>query len=106
VYQMPTKETSKVQELIEKFGGWAAIALISLLGFMYQSDRANTQAEIRGLEKQIASQSGSIRRLQEGKVSREEFKTVQEQWIRETQGMRQDLRELTSALRIDLNKTQ
>lgn len=31
----PAGGDSKVQQLIEKFGGWAAVALISLVGFMY-----------------------------------------------------------------------
>lgn len=96
-------EVSKLQELIEKFGGWAVVALISVLGFMYQGDRANTQNAIEGLEKSIATNQRAIGRLQEGKVSREEFRTVQEQWIRETQGLRQDIRELTNAMRVDLN---
>ncbi|AXF53003.1 MAG: hypothetical protein [Caudoviricetes sp.] len=97
-------DTGKLQELIEKFGGWAAIALISVIGFMYQGDRANTQSSIAALEKNIADNRRAINRLQEGKVSREEFKTVQEQWIRETAGLRQDIRELTNALRVDINK--
>lgn len=97
-----TRSDNKLQELIEKFGGWAAIALISVIGFMYQGDRANTQSTITGLEKGIATNQRAIARLQEGKVSREEFKSVQEQWIRETQGLRQDIRDLAGALRVDV----
>jgi uncharacterized protein YukE len=93
---------NKLQELIQKFGGFAGIALISLTAFMYQADRASTKNEIAGLEKNIAANQRAIGRLQEGKVSREEFKNVQEQWIRETQGLRQDLRDLANALRIDV----
>lgn len=96
-------EGGKVNELIEKFGGWAVVALVGVIGYMYQGDRANTQAAIAGVEKNIDATQKAISRLQEGKVSREEFKTVQEQWIRETQGLRQDIRELTGALRVDLN---
>lgn len=92
----------KLNELIEKFGGWAAISLIAVIGYMYQGDRANTQAAIAGVEKNIDSTQKAISRLQEGKVSREEFKNVQEQWIRETQGLRQDIRDLASALRVDV----
>jgi hypothetical protein len=92
----------KLQELIEKFGGWAALALITLVGAMYQQDRANTQAELSNVNKSIAANQRAISRLQEGKVSREEFKSVQEQWIRETAGMRSDIRDLVNALRIDV----
>lgn len=100
---MPSPNGSnKLQELIEKFGGWAVLALISVLGFMYQGDRQNTENSIAGLEKSIVANQRAIGRLQEGKVSREEFRSVQEQWIRETQGLRQDIRELTGALRIDV----
>lgn len=99
-------EGSKLDELVERFGGWAAGALIVLLGYMYQGDRANTQNEIAGLERNIAANQRAISKLQEGKVSREEFKNVQELWIRETQGIRQDIRGLTDALRIDLKSKQ
>lgn len=92
----------KLQELIEKFGGWAVLSLVGLLGFMYQQDRANTQAELAMVNKSIAANQRAISRLQEGKVSREEFKSVQEQWIRETAGMRNDIRDLVNALRIDI----
>lgn len=90
-------EGGKLQELIEKFGGWAAIALITLVGFMYQGDRANTQANIASLEKVVAAQGRAISRVQEGKVSKEELKNVQEQWIRETTGLRQDIRDFMKA---------
>lgn len=96
----------KLQELIEKFGGWAFIALLTIVGVMYQGDRQATQSSIDGLEKSIATNQRAIARLQEGKVSREEFKSVQEQWIRETQGLRTDIRSLTDALRIDLKAPQ
>lgn len=96
----------KLQGLIEKFGGFAGLALISLTAFIYQGDKTNTQAAIATLEKNITYNQRAIGRLQEGKVSREEFKSVQEQWIRETQGLRQDIRELTGALRVDLNSSK
>lgn len=99
------EERSKVQELIEKFGGWAGIALLGLACFTYQSDKAATASSIASLEKNIATNQRAIGRLQEGKVSREEFKSVQEQWIRETQGLRTDIRSLTDALRIDVKGT-
>lgn len=102
----PQNETSKLQDLIERFGGWAGIALVSLAAFMYQGDKANTQNALDALEKNIATNQRAISRLQEGKVSREEFKSVQEQWIRETQGLRQDIRDLTGALRIDVTGTK
>lgn len=97
---------NKLQGLIERFGGWTSMCLLALLCYMYQGDRANTQASIASVEKSVAVNVRAISRLQEGKVSREEFKSVQEQWIRETQGLRMDIRELTNAMRIDLNKKQ
>lgn len=95
-------ENGKLQALIDKFGGWATGSLIMLLGYMYQGDRANIQAAVANAEKGIATNQRAISRLQEGKVSREEFKNVQEQWIRETQGLRQDIRDLAGVLRVDV----
>ena len=97
-----TNESGKLQGLIEKFGGWVGLALISLAAFTYQGDRATTQASIVRLEKSIEANVRATNRLQEGKVSREEFKSVQEQWIRETQGLRQDVRDLAQVLRVDV----
>lgn len=88
----------KLQAMIEKFGGWAAVALISLVGFMYQGDRANTEASISSLEKVVASQGRSIEKVRESKLSKEEFKSAQDVWIREAQGMREDIRDLTKML--------
>lgn len=100
---MSEKENSRLQDLINRFGGWAAFALLSLVAYMYQGDRAATQAAIASVEKGVATNVRAINRLQEGKVSREEFKNMQEQLIRETQGLRQDVRDLAGALRIDVN---
>lgn len=102
----PSTGSDKLQGLIERFGGWAAVSLIALLGYMYQGDRVNTQQAIASNEKSIASNTRAINRLQEGKVSREEFKNTQEAWIRETQGLRQDVRDLTNSLRMDLKGAQ
>lgn len=99
---MSNPSESKLQELIQKLGGYAGIALITLACFMYQSDKTTMAATISGLEKSIASNQRAISRLQEGKVSREELKNVQEQWVREMQGMRQDLRDLAGVLRVDV----
>jgi len=95
-------EGNKLHELVEKFGGWTAAILLALLCYMYQGDRANTAQAIAGLEKNIEANQTAIGRLQEGKLSREEFKSTQEQWIRETVGIRQDIRDLTIALRVDV----
>lgn len=92
----------KLQTLIERFGGWTFGALCAVMIFTYQSDKAATQQTIAGLEKNIATNQRAISRLQEGKVSREEFKSVQEQWIRETIGLREDIREGLKTLRSDL----
>lgn len=96
---MSNGSENKLQGLIEKFGGWTSMCLLALVCYMYQGDRAATQVAIASVEKGVATNSRAISRLQEGKVSREEFKTVQEQWIRETQGLRQDMRDFTTALR-------
>lgn len=97
--------SNKIHEMVEKFGGWTAAILLALVCYMYQGDRANTAQAIAGLEKNIEANQLSIGRLQEGKMSREEFKSVQDQWIRETVGIRQDIRDLTIALRIDVTGT-
>lgn len=99
---MSNPPESKLQDLIQKFGGFAGIALVSLAAFTYQGDKANIQSSIANAEKGIAANQRAISRLQEGKVSREEFKTVQEQWIRETIGLREDIREGLKTLRTDL----
>lgn len=99
-------EGNKIQDLIEKFGGWTALVLIGLVCYMYQGDRAATASAIAGLEKGIDTNQRAIGRLQEGKLSREEFRSAQEQWIRETVGMRQDLRDLFIALRVDVTGTK
>jgi hypothetical protein len=87
------KSEGKLQQLIEKFGGWAAIALVTLACFTYQGDRANTQSQIIAIETNLKTTNRAISRLQEGKVSKEELKNVQESWIRETAGLRQDIRD-------------
>lgn len=101
-----TGSEGKLEVLIQKFGGWAAITLIGIIGYTYQGDRNNTQQAIAAAEKSIAANSRAINRLQEGKVSREEFKNTQEAWIRETQGLRQDVRELSNVLRVDVKGAQ
>jgi hypothetical protein len=97
---------NKLQDLIERFGGWATLALLTLVCYMYQADRVQMQNAIENVEKSVAVNVRAINRLQEGKVSREEFKNVQEAWIRETQGLRQDVRDLTNSLRLDLKNTK
>lgn len=97
-------EGGKLQELIEKFGGWAAAALVTLAAVMYQGDKSSTDQRINStvvateqrlssLDKEININRRAIARLQEGKVSKEELKNVQESWIRETQGLREDIRD-------------
>lgn len=100
---MPEKESNgKLQELIEKWGGWAALALISLVIFMYQSDRASTQATMNQLEKGIATNSRAINRLNEGKASREELKSAIESVSKDNAAFRQDFKDGMSTLRNDL----
>jgi hypothetical protein len=98
----PTNEGGKLQELIQKFGGWAGVALISLAAFMYQGDKASTQQAIEGLEKNIATNQRAISRLQDGKASRAELKELQEAWLRESQSSRQDYKDQMNILRNDI----
>lgn len=99
-----SQEEGKLQQLIAKFGGWAGIALVTLACWTYQGDRSNVQQQIIQIEKSISSNSRSINRLQEGKLSKEEFKTAQENWIRETAGMREDIRDLTKIIQRQLER--
>jgi len=95
-------ETSKINLLIEKFGGWAAVTLIVLVSFMYQQDRASMKAELASTNARIVSAERSIGRLQEGKASRAELKELQESFLREIVGTRQDMKEGFQIIRSDI----
>lgn len=97
-----TDQTSKLNILIEKFGGWAAVTLIILVSFMYQQDRASTSSEIAAVNARVVSAERSIGRLQEGKASRAELKELQETFLREIVGTRQDMKEGFSIIRSDI----
>lgn len=92
------QEESKLQALITKFGGWAGIALVSLACWTYQGDRSKTNDDIRRLEEAQAVYAQQVNRLEDTKLSKAEFKMSQDVWIRETTGMREDVRELTKAM--------
>lgn len=99
---MADNETSKINLLIEKFGGWAALTLIVLISFMYQQDRASTAAELAATNARIVSVEQSVGRLQEVKASRVELKELQESFLREIVGTRQDMKEGFQIIRSDL----
>lgn len=99
-----TQEESKLQQLIAKFGGWAGVALVTLACWTYNGDRAKTDADIRRIEDGMVTYSQQINRLEDTKLSKEEFKTAQDVWIRETSGMREDIRDLTKLLQQQLQK--
>lgn len=92
----------KLQQLIEKGGGWAAMALVSLLTVMYTNDKAALQMQLVDLNKQVVMQSKQINRLQEGKASRAELKEMGEAFTREVQNTRQDIKDQFSTLRQDI----
>lgn len=98
------REDSKVQQLIAKLGGWAGIALVSLAAFTYQGDKAATQQTISTLERSIAQNASDISQVRDTKLSKEEFKQAQDTWIRETAGMREDVRDLTKIIQRQLEK--
>lgn len=92
---------NKLNKMIERFGGWAGLLLLSLCIWTYQQDRAITQQAIAANSSGIKATERAISRIQDTKVSREEFKGVQEQWLRETQGMRSDIKDGMNILRND-----
>lgn len=99
---MTDQATSKINTLVEKFGGWAFLTLIILVSFVYQQDRAATSAEISAVNARVVAAERSIGRLQEGKASRAELKELQETFLREIVGTRQDMKEGFQIIRSDI----
>lgn len=92
----------KLQALIEKWGGWCAMMLLALIIYQYQTDKAYMQESIAAANARIGSTERAIGRVQDSKANREEVKALQEQWLRETQALRQDIKDGMSVLRSDL----
>lgn len=99
---MTDQASNKINSYVEKFGGWVGLALLTLVVFMYQQDRATTSASIAAVDARVATAERSIGRLQEGKASRAELKELQETFLREIVGTRQDMKEGFSIIRSDI----
>ena len=97
-----TEQVNKLSLLIEKFGVWALGALVLLTVFVYQQDKAQTAADLAATKASIVSLERSIGRLQEGKASRAELKELQESFLREIVGTRQDMKDGFAIIRSDL----
>jgi hypothetical protein len=102
VPQAPVTQDNKLQALIEKFGGWTAVALLSLVVYSYQSGQAENQAKFDQINARFTVSEKAINRLSEGKASRAELKELQESFLRETAGLRQDMREGFAVIRSDI----
>lgn len=92
----------KLQQLIEKFGGWAFMIILTMGVYMYQGDKANMQENMAAVNARVTSTERSIGRLQDGKASREELKSSQEASLRELQGLRADMKDLMATMRNDM----
>lgn len=92
---MAETNEGKLQTLLEKFGGWAALALLSCILFIYQNDKADIQAR-------TASNERAIGRLQDGKASKAELKELKEVFLREQQTTRQDFKDSINTLKNDI----
>lgn len=92
----------KLQNMIEKFGKWAAAALISLVIFMYQSDRTQLISDNKALAARTAANERAIGRLQEGKASREELKSAIESVSKDNATFRSDFKETLYGMKNDL----
>lgn len=98
----PTPNDGKLQQLIEKFGGWAFIAILTMSIYMYQGDKANIQENMVAVNSRITVSERAIVRLQDQKASRAELKESQEASVRELQGLRQDMKDMMSVMRSDM----
>lgn len=98
----PVPNDGKLQQLIEKFGGWAFIAILTMGVYMYQGDKANMQESMVAVNSRVTTSERAIGRLQDQKASRAELKESQEASVRELQGLRQDMKDMMSVMRSDL----
>lgn len=99
---MSDKDGGKLQGLIEKWGGWSAMILLSLVVFVYQSDRTQLVSDNKALSARTAANERAIGRLQEGKASREELRSAIDTVSKDNAMFRQDFKEGLGQLRSDL----
>lgn len=95
-------ENGKLQSLIEKFGAKVGLLLLALVCYMYQTDRAYTQAQIKTLDAMIKSNQRAISRLNDGKASREELKSAIQAIAQNNDALKNDMKESLQVLRNDL----
>lgn len=97
-----TVEASKLDQMISKFGGWAAIAIVSMLVWFYNTGQQENMRRYDTQQVTLQEHTRAIGKLQDSKASRAELKELQESFLRETQGLRQDFKEGFSILRSDI----
>lgn len=93
----------KLNQLIEKFGGWAAVTMIAMAAWFYNTGQAENLRRYDSVVAITTEHTRAISRLQDSKASRAELKELQESFLRETQGLRQDFKEGFSILRADIS---
>lgn len=93
---------AKLSILIEKFGGWAIVAIISMLVWFYNTGQQENIRRYEQVTVKVQENTRAIGKLQDSKASRAELKELQESFLRETQGLRQDFKEGFSILRSDI----
>lgn len=98
----PTPNDGKLQLLIEKFGGWAFMVILTMGVYMYQGDKSSMQESMAAVNVRVTTSERAIGRLQDGKASREELKSSQEASLRELQGLRADMKDLMTTMRNDM----
>ena len=98
----PPSESSKLDQMIGKFGGWAAIAIVSMLVWFYNTGQQENMRRYDTVQATVQDHTRAIGKLQDSKASRAELKELQESFLRETQGLRQDFKEGFSILRSDI----
>lgn len=97
------QENGKLTQLIEKFGGWAAVAMITMAAWFYNTQQVENLRRYDAITAITTEHTRAISRLQDSKASRAELKELQESFLRETQGLRQDFKEGFSILRADIS---
>ena len=100
---VPAPSEGKLQALIEKFGGWAFMIILTMGVYMYQGDKANMQENMAAVNARVTTSEKAIGRLQDQKASRAELKESQEASVRELQGLRQDVKDMISVMRSDMS---
>lgn len=97
---------SKLQQLLDKMGGMAGMAVLALVLFVYQTDRAAQQAVNLQHKKDITAVLRAVDKVRDDKVSKAEFKDALQSMTTETRGLRQDLKDLMRGWMIDIKTMQ